>query len=157
IVQQSDATLADLALCLSLAGHRSFQDTSHDRDISFVRGLLESEILATLGYMPAPTETSRRESQLRDAALATDAGYRSYLCSTFGITQPSRNPAAPWENAVLQRRQDWEAAAQQVFDIGLPAHFQPYKNWDGLAAIDCVLRCANATASILDAGTELYS
>ena len=58
---------------------------------------------------------------------------------------------------MLRTASEWKSALQQVHELGLPAHFQAAKNWDGLAAIDCVLRRTSQNAQVLDAGTELYS
>ena len=64
---------------------------------------------------------------------------------------------APGENDVLKRRQQWFDALDQVVRLGLPHHLELPKNWDSLAALDCILRRTGREASILDAGSELYS
>ena len=62
-----------------------------------------------------------------------------------------------WENAVLKTQDEWKSTIDQVKNLGLPPHRDPPKNWDSLAALDCILRRTDKTAYILDAGAELYS
>lgn len=66
-------------------------------------------------------------------------------------------PKADWENAVLKTRQEWENAFRLVNMLGLPPHPEPPKNWDTLAALHCILRETDPSATILDAGAEYYS
>jgi len=68
-----------------------------------------------------------------------------------------RRPRAPWHNAVLQSRQERDRAIAQVTRLGLPPASDAPKNWDSLAALDCVLAHTDKRARVLDAGAELYS
>ena len=95
---------------------------------------------------------------LKDAILRTEIGYRSYLKYKWGVDKPLGYPEAPWRNAVLRNRQAWENAIREVKALGLPPHPEPTKNWDHIAALDCILERTDHTAAhILDAGAELYS
>jgi SAM-dependent methyltransferase len=66
-------------------------------------------------------------------------------------------PVAPWENSVLKRAEEWQGALEQVERLGLPVHLELTKNWDSLAALDCILRRTGNESRILDAGAERYS
>jgi SAM-dependent methyltransferase len=143
----SELILADGSV--SSAGSRA--------DAGLIRELVDDEVRQTLGYVPDGSEESAQQTRARDAWLRTDEGYRRYLESTFGIGCPTGRPDFSLENAVLQSGLEWEEAGNEVYRLGLPAHFQGPKNWDGLAAISCVLRRTDASAAILEAGTELYS
>ncbi len=73
------------------------------------------------------------------------------------------NPGAPNEraadlpNAVLLSGEHWQAALAETKRLHLPTHRDEPKNWDHLAAIKAILQNCPSTASILDAGAELYS
>ncbi len=58
---------------------------------------------------------------------------------------------------MLKTRAEWEAAAAQVEALGLPPYTIASKNWDGLAALACILRHARPSAPVLDAGTAVNS
>jgi SAM-dependent methyltransferase len=84
---------------------------------------------------------------------------RGYLRAlrAAGATGPHGRPDAPWANAVLPSQTVVDAAMAQVRALGLPLHSEVPKNWDGLAALDAILRATTPSARILDAGAELYS
>jgi hypothetical protein len=157
LMRSEDNSLADFAVHIALAELRQEYDDLDPDDLRDIRQLLRAGIDSTLGYVPDASLSSVQKALDRDHFLASLDGYRSYLKATFGAVQLLRPPTAPWENGVLQTRAEWERALQQVHDLRLPAHFQPAKNWDGLGAIDCILRRTGPDAWILDAGTELYS
>ena len=92
-----------------------------------------------------------------DAVAATRAGYRFALKRRYGAGRPRRHPDAPWRNAVLKTRAEWEAAAAQVKALGLPPYSIAPKNWDGLAALACILRHTRRSAPVLDAGAAANS
>jgi SAM-dependent methyltransferase len=94
---------------------------------------------------------------IRNALLAPEKNFRFYLKYKFKVDKPSGYPEAPWRNAVLGTQQEWENAAKQVETLGLPQRSDLPKNWDTLAALDCILRRTDSEARILDAGAELYS
>jgi len=75
----------------------------------------------------------------------------------FKIDKPQGYPQAPWRNAVLRTQQEVANAVKQVEALGLPLHGALSKNWDTLAALDCILQNTDAEARILDAGAETYS
>jgi hypothetical protein len=66
-------------------------------------------------------------------------------------------PHAPWHNAVLQTVIERDRAVEQVKNLTLPPVRDTPKNWDCLAALDCILANTSKEARILDAGSELYS
>lgn len=104
-------------------------------------------------------EHTRRKlkAKLGDIILQTEIEYQFYLKYKRGVGKPSEYPRAPWRNAVLKTRQEWKDAVEQVKTLGLPLHPQAPKNWDSLAALDCILKRTNRTAHILDAGAVLFS
>jgi SAM-dependent methyltransferase len=79
----------------------------------------------------------------------------------YGISQsryhPHKLPIAPWRNAVLRDRNEWEAAVVQANQLSLPVHRDRPKNWDSLAMIACVLERTHCSARILEAGAMPYS
>lgn len=105
----------------------------------------------------APPKTFGMRRRLRSILLRRDLAYRLFLKRKCGAMRPIGRPDAPWENAVLQGRDEWEQAIVQALGLGLPLHNEPAKNWDSLAALDSILRRTNTTAAILDAGAEFYS
>ena len=92
-----------------------------------------------------------------DAVVGTRVGYRFALKRRYGVGKPRGYPDAPWRNAVLKSPDEWAAAAAQVLALGLPPYAVASKNWDGLAALDCILRCTRSSAPILDAGAAMNS
>jgi len=93
----------------------------------------------------------------RSILEATSPGYRFLLRRTEGINGPTASPAAPWHNAVLKTRQERDDAIAQVKKLDLPLHADMQKNWDTLAALDCILSNTSRSAKLLDAGAETYS
>ena len=67
------------------------------------------------------------------------------------------DPKTFQENAVLKTHDEWRSTVERVKNLGLPPHRDLPKNWDSLAALQCILRRTDKTAHILDAGAELYS
>lgn len=96
-------------------------------------------------------------SSIRDILLRTETGYRAYLKYKWKLSGAPALPAAPWRNAVLKKNREVDDAVRQVKDIGLFPHIDKVKNWDSLAALDCILKNTDKNARILDAGAELYS
>jgi SAM-dependent methyltransferase len=92
-----------------------------------------------------------------EAVIGTHAGYRFALKRRYGSGRPRRYPDAPWRNAVLKNRAEWEAATAQVRALGLPPYSNEPKNWDGLAALSCILRHTRTSAAVLDAGAAVNS
>lgn len=97
------------------------------------------------------------KDRLLSTALRSDVGYRLYLRRKTGRWRPKGEPKASRINAVLKTRQESEGASEQVKGLGLPPHADAPKNWDSLAALDCILRWTSKDARILDSGAELYS
>src|SRR5262244_616122 len=90
--------------------------------------------------------------------LAPSIAFRTYLRLCYGgAWQPRSHPIAPWHNAVLKSEDEIAAAVLQAKALGLPLHRDRAKNWDSLAALDCLLGCVPRTGAILDAGAALYS
>ncbi|OGW76066.1 MAG: hypothetical protein A2Z72_01705 [Omnitrophica bacterium RBG_13_46_9] len=79
--------------------------------------------------------------------------YRAYLYSK-GYRRPVQLPDAPWHNAVLLSRDEWEGAVRQVSRLRLVPHFMEKKNWDSLAMLDYITKHAHREAAILDAGAS---
>lgn len=95
---------------------------------------------------------NRIKATRRDALF-----YLTYLKHLAGIAKPRGYPRAPWRNAALKSCQEWERAVDQVKTLGLPVKRDLPKNWDNLAALDCILTRTDHTASILDAGAGQVS
>ncbi len=106
-------------------------------------------------YSPPKTFGLRR--RLRSILLRRKLAYRLFLKRQCGAMRPLGRPDAPWENAVLLSRDEWERAIVQALGLGLPLHKEPPKNWDSLAALDSILKRTKTTAAVLDAGAETYS
>lgn len=94
---------------------------------------------------------------IRDVILAPETNYQLYLKYKYNVSKPQGYPEAPWRNAVLGTLEEWKDAVKQAETLGLPLHPDLPKNWDSLAALDCILKRTNLDAHILDAGAELYS
>jgi len=94
--------------------------------------------------------------KVRDMFLGTEIGYRFHLQSKL-LSVKRSYPSMRSENAVLRSSQEWESARDEVERLNLPPHRDLPKNWDSLAALDCILRRTDSRATILDAGAELYS
>lgn len=91
-------------------------------------------------------------SKIQNALFRVEIGRR--ILKGRGLEAPGW---VPGENEVLKRKQQWFDALDQVVRLGLPHHLELPKNWDSLAALGCILGRTEREASILDAGSELYS
>ncbi len=100
---------------------------------------------------------SKLKRALRNYLARSSVGYRWLLKRDFGVEAPCARPHAPWHNAVLRSVAERDAAIQQVKNLGLPLSTDSPKNWDSLAALDCILEHTGKDSRILDAGAELYS
>jgi SAM-dependent methyltransferase len=97
------------------------------------------------------------KGKLRPLVERTTLGYRLILArDRRAIHRPAR-PHAPWHNAVLQTELERDYAVDQIRSLGLPVMQDRAKNWDSLAALDCILNNTTPRARVLDAGAELYS
>jgi SAM-dependent methyltransferase len=94
---------------------------------------------------------------IRSLLEATSPGYRYILKCREGADGPTSKPSAPWHNAVLKTSKERDKATEQVRRLGLPIVHDHHKNWDTLAALDCILAATSKGAKILDAGAETYS
>ncbi|MBK9757259.1 MAG: class I SAM-dependent methyltransferase [Nannocystis sp.] len=94
---------------------------------------------------------------LWDLVIKTRLGRRLYWGTRWGRFTPKAPPHAPWPNAVLQSRREWQAAVEHATAIGLPTHQDGPKNWDCLAALHAILEQTGPDARVLDAGSEVYS
>ena len=97
------------------------------------------------------------KSKLRPLVERTSLGYRLSLARDRGAMRRPARPDAPWHNAVLQTPRERDFAVEQARRLGLPLMEDLPKNWDSLAALDCILRETTPRARILDAGAEMYS
>ncbi len=149
-------SLAEYVFTLGLAdANLSLSESSGT--VSKLQQDIADEVIRVLGYMPDSSPEAATYRRARDAWLASETGYLEYLHSTFGAIPPRELPNFYVENAVLQNASEWQGAVDRTFALGLPAHFQMAKNWDSLAALDCVMRRKGKDAVVLEAGTELYS
>jgi len=89
--------------------------------------------------------------------LRPNAGYRLFLKKKYHVNQPEGMPKIQWENKVLEKREEWVQASEQVEKLKLPLFSDKQKNWDSLAALSTILKRTNINSNILDAGSELYS
>jgi SAM-dependent methyltransferase len=87
----------------------------------------------------------------------TTIGYLALLRHDKRISGPPGAPVAPWHNAVLKDYDELNRTLTQVAKLNLPPMGDPPKNWDSLAALDCILGATSRKAWILDAGAETYS
>ena len=94
---------------------------------------------------------------VRRVLESTTPGYLFYLRRDHHLSRSVGRPQAPWHNAVLKSREESQRAAEQVQNLGLPLISDPAKNWDSLAALDCILANTSKEARVLDAGAQLYS
>jgi SAM-dependent methyltransferase len=97
------------------------------------------------------------KTRLRPLVERTSIGYRLSLARDRGAVGRPARPDAPWHNAVLQTTRERDYAVEQIKTLQLPLMQDPVKNWDSLAALDCILHNTTPKARILDAGAELYS
>lgn len=94
--------------------------------------------------------------KLKNCALRTKLGY-NLIVNRNRLNKIFENPDFPYYNSVLKTSQEYKNAFIKVKSLGLPPHPCTQKNWDSLAALDCILKRTNKDAKILDGGTELYS
>jgi hypothetical protein len=101
---------------------------------------------------------SRLVTQSRGAARKVlSEKYPFYRKKIEAILRQPRAPNAPWHNAVLKKQAEVTESLNIVQTIGLyPSRDSP-KNWDSLAALDCILARTDRDSRILDAGAETYS
>src|SRR5690349_1144037 len=97
------------------------------------------------------------KDKVRFVLALTNPGYRLLLRISERASGPTAEPMAPWHNAVLKNRQALDEAVKQVKRLGLPVVADTPKNWDTLAALDCILSNTSRKSRILDAGAETYS
>jgi SAM-dependent methyltransferase len=97
------------------------------------------------------------KSKLRPLVERTNLGYRLMLARDRRAMRRPAPPNAPWHNAVLQTERERDYAIEQIGSLGLPVMQDRVKNWDSLAALDCILSNTTPRARVLDAGAELYS
>lgn len=93
----------------------------------------------------------------RDLIFQSEGLFRLYLRLQLGSGSPAGFPEPRPENMVLQTKSEWEEALREVKRLRLPPHIGPPKNWDSLAALNCILKRTRQDAVILDAGGEKYS
>jgi SAM-dependent methyltransferase len=105
--------------------------------------------------MRNPLAVAKR--RVRSMLETISQGYRFLLRRSEGANGPTGRPSAPWHNAVLTTRRERDHAVAQVKKLGLPVVSDTPKNWDTLAALDCILSNTSTSAKILDAGAETYS
>ena len=89
--------------------------------------------------------------------LRPNAGYRLFLKKKYHVNKPDGMPKIQCENKVLEKREEWVQASEQVEKLKLPLFSDKQKNWDSLAALSTILKRTNINSNILDAGSELYS
>jgi SAM-dependent methyltransferase len=94
---------------------------------------------------------------IRSVLERTTVGYLALLRHDQRVSGPLGVPEACWHNAVLKSHDEVSRTLEQVARLNLPATGDPPKNWDSLAALDCILRATTPKAYILDAGAETYS
>jgi SAM-dependent methyltransferase len=97
------------------------------------------------------------KSKLRPLVESTGLGYRLSLARMRKAMRRPGRPHAPWHNAVLQTKRERDYAIDQIRSLSLPVMEDRPKNWDSLAALDCILSNTTPRARVLDAGAELYS
>jgi SAM-dependent methyltransferase len=97
------------------------------------------------------------KNRTRSLLEATSLGYRFLLKRRERVSGPTAKPNAPWHNAILKTTEERDKATEQVRQLGLPIVNDLNKNWDTLAALDCILASTSTNAKILDAGAESYS
>lgn len=94
---------------------------------------------------------------VRKVLMKTVSGHLFYIRRDEGIKGSSSKPSAPWHNAVLQTKKEVTLSKEQVSSINLPLNGDDPKNWDSLAALDCIVANTDRNSRILDAGAEIYS
>jgi SAM-dependent methyltransferase len=95
--------------------------------------------------------------KLKAALLRPEIFYRAYLKLFWGAQAPTEKINFAISNGTLKSRSEWEEACAAARKFHLPAHREPTKNWDHLAAVSLILANTTPAATVLDAGAELYS
>lgn len=126
-------------------------------ELKWHKSLSPPEYLRISSWASIMTRLGPLQAKLRSVVLRTEIGYYLDLKSRFGIERPLGYPNAPWGNGVLKTCREWGNALEQVKRLGLPPYADLQKNWDSLAALDCILKRNNRRSFILDAGAESYS
>jgi SAM-dependent methyltransferase len=89
-------------------------------------------------------------------ATRNESFYRTYL-KLRGARPPSK-PVWTSMNTVLRSREEVGAAIAEAKRAGLfPYYMDVEKTWDSLSALAYILRTTDENASILDAGSSLFS
>ena len=121
------------------------------------------EALTALGKEEEAIATYRKAIQLNPHSVwshyklwSVIDRYHQHLENFFEY-KPLGYPNFPKANCALKNRQEWADALEQMKSLGLPRHEDAPKNWDTLAALDCIFKKFEKKAKILDAGAELYS
>jgi glycosyltransferase involved in cell wall biosynthesis len=89
--------------------------------------------------------------------LRSNTCYRLFLRKKYQVNTPDSIPNIQWENKVLEKREEWIQASDQVKKLKLPLFSDKQKNWDSLAALSAILKRTDINSHVLDAGSELYS
>ncbi|MFH0798835.1 MAG: class I SAM-dependent methyltransferase [Pseudomonadota bacterium] len=92
----------------------------------------------------------------KEIALRSELFYYIYL-KYKGAHKQSICPGFIPPNAVLTTEQEYKDALNKIKSSGLIPHIDLPKNWDSLGALYQVLKQTGKSASILDAGGQLYS
>jgi SAM-dependent methyltransferase len=107
--------------------------------------------------MPTRDSVTRIKQRARSVVESTTLGYQFLLRRDNCVHGPVGRPRALWHNAVLKTRQEMDDAIAQVRALSLPLVSDAPKNWDCLAALECVLANTSTKGRVLDAGAERYS
>lgn len=95
--------------------------------------------------------------KLKNAILQNEKLYQFYLKLLGASSKPKGIPDNIPINTALKTAEQYKNACRQVKSYGLPLHNDKPKNWDGLAALDVILKNTSTDATVLDAGAEYYS
>src|SRR5262245_23475751 len=91
---------------------------------------------------------------LLERVIATRAGGSLYWRLKWqSFAPPKGRPDAAKHNGALRSRHEWEESIEQIKRLGLPVYSDMPKNWDSLAALDCILARTKPDDPILDAGS----
>lgn len=90
---------------------------------------------------------------LFERALSTRTGGALYWRWKWKSFSPKARPEPLPHNATLRTRAEWQAAVAQLEQLGLPVYDCLEKNWDSLAALDCILARTKPDDRVLDAGS----
>ncbi|MGA9668824.1 MAG: class I SAM-dependent methyltransferase [Terracidiphilus sp.] len=94
---------------------------------------------------------------MKSVALQSDTAYRLSLRLRFGTGKSKEIPDQSVLNGTLQSTAEWQNALDRARQLRLPLHRSDEKNWDHLAAVYTILNHTSPSATVLDAGAELYS